>query len=160
MATLAHYSGAERRNTNERRITTVRAATPAYDAAEFVPLAGRILMSAIFLLSGARKLFAFAATAVYMAKLGFPAPEAMAALAIVIELGAGLLLLTGWHTRAAAWLLALFVLIAAFAAHRFWEFDAAQFMNQMNHFMKNLAIIGGLLAYGVCGPGRISLDKR
>jgi putative oxidoreductase len=117
-------------------------------------------MSTIFLVSGARKLLAFAATAGYLAKLGFPAPEAMAALASLIELGGGLLLLIGWNTRRVAWLFVLFVVIATFAAHRFWEFDAAQFMNQMNHFMKNLAIIGGLLAYGVCGPGRISLDKR
>jgi putative oxidoreductase len=50
-------------------------------------------------------------------------------------------------------------LIAAFAAHRFWTFDAAQYANQMNHFMKNMAIIGGLLFIAAYGPGSLSVDK-
>jgi putative oxidoreductase len=44
-------------------------------------------------------------------------------------------------------------------AHRFWEFDAAQQVNQMNHFLKNIAVIGGLLFVSVFGPGRMSVDK-
>lgn len=125
-----------------------------------MPLAARIFMSAIFILSGARKLMAVGATTAYMAKLGMPAPELMTVLAIIIELGCGLMLLTGWHTRWAAWLLALFVLVAAFAAHRFWQADASQYMNQYNNFIKNSAVTGGLLALAYCGPGAISLVKR
>ena len=124
-----------------------------------LPLAGRILIAAIFLVAGARKVLTFAGTVGYMAKLGFPAPEAMAALAIVIELGGSILLIIGWRTRWVAWLLALFVLIAAFAAHRFWEFDATQYNNQLNHFLKNIAIIGGLLFVAAFGPGSSSVDK-
>ena len=82
-----------------------------------------------------------------------------AVLAIVIEVGGSILLIVGWKTRWVAWLLALFVLIAALAAHRFWQFDAAQYANQMNHFMKNLAIIGGLLFVATFGPGSASVDK-
>jgi putative oxidoreductase len=44
-------------------------------------------------------------------------------------------------------------------AHRFWEFDAAQLNNQMNHFLKNVAIIGGLFYVATFGPGRMSLDR-
>lgn len=124
-----------------------------------VLLAGRILMGAIFLNAGVRKLLGFAGTVGYFTKLGFPAPELFAALAIVIEVGGSILLIIGWKTRWVAWLLALFVLIAALAAHRFWEFDAAQYANQMNHFMKNLAIIGGLLFVATFGPGSASVDK-
>ena len=80
-------------------------------------------------------------------------------LAIAIELGAGLALLVGWRTKQAAWLLALFVLIATAMAHRFWEFDAAAQANQMNHFLKNLAIIGGLMFVAAFGPGKAALDK-
>lgn len=125
-----------------------------------VLLAGRVLIGAIFLNAGLRKLLAFGATAGYFAKLGFPAPELFTVLAIAIEVGGSILLIIGWRTRWVAWLLALFVLIAAFAAHRFWQFDAAQYGNQMNHFMKNLAIIGGLLFVASFGPGSASLDKR
>ena len=122
-------------------------------------LAGRILMGAIFLNAGVRKLLGFAGTVGYFTKLGFPAPELFAVLAIVIEIGGSILLIIGWKTRWAAWVLSLFVLVAAFAAHRFWEFDAAQYGNQMNHFMKNLAIIGGFLFIATFGPGGASVDK-
>jgi putative oxidoreductase len=124
-----------------------------------VLLVGRVLIAAIFLNAGVRKLLGFAGTVGYFTKLGFPAPELFAVLAIVIEVGSSILLIIGWKTRWVAWLLALFVLIAALAAHRFWQFDAAQYANQMNHFMKNLAIIGGLLFVGTFGPGSASVDK-
>ena len=124
-----------------------------------IPLAARILLGAIFLVAGIRKALAFALTVGYFTKLGFPVPEAMAVIAIVIEIGGSTLLIVGWRTRWVAWLLALFVLIAAFAAHRFWEFDAAQMNNQLNHFLKNLSIIGGLLMIVAFGPGSASADK-
>src|SRR3972149_4732172 len=108
-----------------------------------VLIAGRALLSAVFLVAGVRKIMIWGPQVAYFTKLGFPMPEVMTVLAIAIELGAGLALLAGWRTRQAAWLLALFVLIATFMAHRFWEFDPALQANQMNHFLKNLAIIGG-----------------
>jgi putative oxidoreductase len=125
-----------------------------------VPLAGRILLAAVFLVAGYGKLMAFAGTSGYFAKLGFPAADAMTVLAIAVELGGALLLIAGWRTRWAAWALILFVAIATFAAHRFWEFDASQYRNQMNHFLKNLALIGGLLFVASYGPGALSADRR
>lgn len=125
-----------------------------------VLVAGRALLSAVFLVAGIRKMMIWGAQVAYFTKLGFPAPEFFTVIAIVVELGAGLALLVGWKARWAAWLLALFVLIATFMAHRFWEFEAAQMANQMNHFLKNLAIIGGLLFVAAFGPGSASVDKR
>lgn len=123
-------------------------------------LLGRLLLAAIFLVAGIRKLLGVAGTIGYFTKLGFPAPEVMAWLAIVIEIGGALLLILGWQTRRVAWLLILFVAIATAMAHRFWEFDAAQFNNQLNHFLKNLAIIGGFLFVAAFGPGAVSVDER
>lgn len=123
-------------------------------------LVGRILLSLVFLVAGYRKLMAVAGSAGYFAKLGFPMPDVMVWVAIAIELGAGILLLLGWKARWAASLLALFTLIAAFAAHRFWEVDPAQYANQMNHFLKNLAIVGGMLFVAAVGPGALSVDGR
>jgi len=123
-------------------------------------LVGRILLSLVFLVAGYRKLIAVAGSAGYFAKLGFPMPDVMVWVAIAIELGGGILLLLGWKARWAAWLLALFTLIAAFAAHRFWEVDPAQYANQMNHFLKNLAIIGGMMFVAAVGPGALSVDGR
>ena len=119
----------------------------------------RIFIAALFLVAGARKFLTYAATAGYFAKLGFPAPDAVAVLAIAIELGAGLMLLAGWRTRWAAWLLVVFVVVATAMAHRFWQVEPAQFANQLNHFLKNSAIIGGLIFVATFGPGRMALDK-
>lgn len=125
-----------------------------------VPLVGRILIAALFLVAGVGKAMAFAGTAGYLAKLGFPAPEVMTAIAIAIEAGGAILLIVGWKTRWVALGLAIFVVIATLAAHRFWEFDASQLVNQRTQFLKNLAIIGGLLLLSAFGPGSSSVDKR
>lgn len=124
-----------------------------------LPLAGRLLIATIFLVAGIRKVLGFAGTVGYFTKLGFPAAEVFTVIAIIIEIGGAILLIAGWRTRWVAWLLVLFVVIATAMAHRFWEFDAAQFNNQLNHFLKNVAIIGGLLFVAAFGPGRASVDK-
>jgi putative oxidoreductase len=125
-----------------------------------LPLVGRLLIAALFIVAGIRKIMMFSGSVGYFTKLGFPMPEAFTVLAIVVEIGAAILLIVGWRTRLAAWLLALFVVIATFMAHRFWEFDAAQQANQLNHFLKNLAIVGGLMFVAAFGPGSASVDKR
>lgn len=123
-------------------------------------LIGRILLGLLFLVAGIRKIMLYSGSVAYFTKLGFPAPEAMAVLAILIELGGASLLILGWQTRRVSWLLVLFVIIATAMAHRFWEFDAPQYANQMNHFLKNVAIIGGLLYVAVLGAGALSLDGK
>jgi len=143
----------------------INASTAAYGAGTAAGsnatllLLARICISALFLVAGTRKLLAYAATVGYFAKLGFPAPDAFAVIAIVIEIGAGLMLLAGWRARWAAWALIVFVAVATVMAHRFWQVDAAQYANQLNHFLKNIAVIGGLLYVVTFGPGRISVDK-
>ena len=123
-------------------------------------LIGRVLLGVLFLVAGLRIIQAYSGNIGYFTRLGFPAPEVMTVLAIIIEIGGGALLILGWQTRRIAWLLMLFVVIATAMAHRFWEFDAAQYGNQLNHFLKNIAIIGGLLYVAVLGAGRLSLDER
>lgn len=134
--------------------------TGATTSNPIVPLVGRILIGVLFLVAGIMKVVNVAGTTAYMTRLGFPMPELFAYLSMVIEVGGGILLIIGWQTRKVAWFLALYVLVALGAAHRFWEYDAAQRVNQINHFLKNLAIIGGLLFVAVFGPGSASVDKN
>jgi putative oxidoreductase len=122
-------------------------------------LASRILIAGVFVVFGIRKAMAVSGTAAYFTKLGFPAADVLVWLVILIEIGGGLLLIIGWKTRIVAWILAIFTVVATFAAHRYWEFDAQQYVAQLTNFMKNLAIIGGLLMVAACGPGRMSVDK-
>ena len=128
------------------------------NAQSWMLLLGRSLLGLVFLVVGIRSIMLYTGSVGYFAKLGFPMPEATTWLAIAIDLAGGALLILGWKTRWISWLLVVFVLIAISAAHRFWEFDAAQYANQLNHFLKDLAIIGGLLYIIVFGPGSMSVE--
>ena len=122
-------------------------------------VAGRILLALIFIMSGFGKVTGFQGTVGYIASKGLPLPQVAAAIAIVAELGGGILLAIGYKARWAALALAVFTLAAAVLFHNFWAADAAQAMNQQIHFMKNLAITGGMLMVFAFGPGRYSVDK-
>ncbi len=123
-------------------------------------LGGRLLLALIFVLSGFGKLTGFEGTVGYIASQGLPAPQLLAIAAIVVELGAGLLLILGWRTRWAAAALLVFTALAALLFHNFWAVPADQAQNQMIHFMKNLSMMGGLLYVWVHGSGKIGIDKR
>ncbi len=118
-------------------------------------LLARVFMSSLFVLYGYFKITAFAGTTGYMAKMGLPVPPVAAAIAVILELVGGLMILLGYQTRLVALILAVYTLIAAFIAHR--NFGD---MGQLTHFMKNMAIVGGFLALAASGAGAYSLDAR
>lgn len=129
-------------------------------APALIPLLARILLALLFVVSAVRSLGAVAGTAGYLARLGVPMSEVMAWVVIAVELVGAVMLVAGWRTRLAAWGLAAFVVVATLLAHRFWAVDPAQYANQLNHFLKNLAVIGGLLLVAAHGPGRLAFDRR
>jgi putative oxidoreductase len=120
-----------------------------------LPLVGRILIAAIFVLSGFSKLTAPAGTIAYIQAAGLPAPTLAHAVALTVELGGGLLLIAGFRTRIVAAILTLFAFATAFGFHH----DFAD-QNQFIHFFKNVAMAGGLLQVVAFGGGRFSLDQR
>jgi putative oxidoreductase len=124
------------------------------------PLVGRILIAPLFLVSGIHKITGFSAVAATMARAGMPASETLLIGAIVLELVGGLMVLLGWHARLGALLLAVFTIAATVVFHNFWAVDAAQVRGQLNHFMKNLAILGGLAYIMAMGSGPFSLGKE
>jgi putative oxidoreductase len=75
-------------------------------------------------------------------------------------LGGALALILGWRAQQAALGLILFIIPATLLFHAFWSADTANYQNQLNHFLKNLAIMGGMLYMMVFGPGALSLDER
>jgi putative oxidoreductase len=126
-------------------------------------LIARIALAAIFLYSGYGKLTNPAGFSGYLVNHGFPAGVSypLALVAGSIEALGGLALLVGFRTRYAALVLAAFTIIAALIGHRFWDVtDAAQRGNQLNHFWKNIAMIGGFIALYVAGAGAFSIDAR
>src|SRR5450631_875958 len=126
----------------------------------FGPLAGRILIALIFVLSGFGKIGGFAGTVGYIASKGLPLPHLAAIGTIVVELGGGILLILGWRARCAAAAMLVFTAVAAFLFHNFWAVPPDQAQDQMIHFMKNISMVGGLLFVVIHGSGAFSLDGR
>lgn len=118
-------------------------------------LVGRIALALIFVMSGIGKLAAPEATAGYIAAAGLPFPTLALWGTIAVELLGGVALVIGYRTRIAAFGLAGFTILAAVFFH-------SQFgdQNQMIHFLKNIAVAGGLLQVAAFGAGSISLDSR
>jgi len=106
---------------------------------------GRLLLSVIFILSGVQKLMHFSQVASMMAGKGIPLASVALALSITIEIGGGLLLITGYKVRYVAIVMALWMVPVTLTFHNFWAFQGDVREMQMVNFLKNLAIMGGLL---------------
>lgn len=125
-----------------------------------VPLAGRFLLSFIFIFSGYGKITGFAGTAAYMASKGMPMVPLFLVGAILVEFVGGILLLVGYRTRLVAALFFLFLIPTTLIFHNFWAADPASAQSQLINFMKNMAIMGGMLYVMAFGAGAYSLDNR
>jgi putative oxidoreductase len=106
---------------------------------------GRILLASLFVISGIRKVFGWAGTLGYMQSKGLPATEILLAATIALEIIGGLMIAFNMFAIPAAVALAGFCLVGAIIFHNFWAVDEAQYANQLNHFLKNIALAGGLL---------------
>lgn len=123
-------------------------------------LAARILLALMFVLAGFSKLTGFEGTVGYIASKGLPLPQVGAVIALLVEIVGGIALIVGWNARWAAAALAVFTLAATVIFHNFWAVPADQAMVQNLMFMKNISVIGGLLAIAAFGAGALSLDAK
>ena len=122
-------------------------------------LAARVLLMALFILTGWQKITNFSATRQYMKSASVPLPAVAAIVAMVMELGVGLALVLGIFTRPLALIFMLFTLATALLGHHYWTLkmeDATRHENEIN-FYKNMSIMGGLLLLAVAGPGKFVL---
>jgi putative oxidoreductase len=127
--------------------------TSTSSSTRYLPALGRLLIAVIFILSGVGKLAEPAGTQAYIASAGLPAPLLAYLIAVVVELGGGILLVVGYQTRIVAAIMALFTLAAALSFH-----TAFGDQNQMIHFLKNIAMVGGMLQVVAFGAGAFSID--
>ncbi|MDN2701890.1 DoxX family protein [Janthinobacterium sp. SUN100] len=117
---------------------------------------GRAALGVLFFVSGLLKIGAFTGVAGYMASQGLPIANVLLVGVIALEVGGGLLLITGWQARWAALALALFLIPTTVIFHAFWSADAAHFQDQLTNFLKNLSIFGGMLLLVERGFGKAS----
>jgi putative oxidoreductase len=125
------------------------------ETTRYLPFVGRLLIGLPFAMSGLGKLAAFGPTTAMIAAVGLPLPPLAYAVAVIIELGGGLLLVAGYQTRLVAIALAVFAIATAVSFHSNFADQ-----NQMIHFLKNVMMAGGLLQIVAFGAGAISLDNR
>ncbi|HEX5061424.1 MAG TPA: DoxX family protein [Kofleriaceae bacterium] len=123
-------------------------------------LLGRILIAAIFLISGIAKLTDPAGTIGYMHQAGISHADTLVYVAGIAELAGGLGILFGFLTRLAALGLFVFLAIVQPYFHKFWGLPAEEAKNAMVQFFKDLSLMGGLLMLVAMGPGRYSLDAK
>jgi len=119
----------------------------------YAELAGRILISVMFVTSGFGKITGYVATQDYMESMGVSG--IMLPLVILLEIAGSVAIILGWRTRWFAAALGAFCVISALLFH-------GNFADQgeMISFMKNVTIAGGFLIIVAFGAGPLSLDAR
>lgn len=125
--------------------------------AGFAPLVLRLVLGFMVAVHGWQKLQAgpamFAKT---LAKLGVPAPELMAWVVTLVELGGGILLIVGLLTRLAALALAIDLVVAILLV----KLDVGLIGEMRAGAELDLAYIAGFVALLLMGPGSASLDRQ
>jgi putative oxidoreductase len=122
-----------------------------------VILLSRVFLALPFLYSGIDKCWRWDAAQREVAASGLPRPTLLHLVTVVVQLGGGLSLLLGIEARLGALLLSLFLLPVTLLYHPFWKRSGADFVAEADHFLSNLAIIGGFLVVLAVGGGHLSV---
>ena len=115
---------------------------------DYAPLLLRIMLVVLFPFSALDKIVNWGAALKQAGSTPF-AP-AMLVAAIVLEFVAPACIVTGWHDRLAAFLLAGFCVVTALLYHPFWRyadfwrFREGEGLQHFWEFLKNFGLVGGL----------------
>ena len=130
----------------------------ANDLGDWIILAARVFLAALFLIFGWRKLRDTSGTVSQMARDGLPTPVLATAIAIFMELPVAFAVAIGAYARLSAILMFLYTLGTSLVEHRYWSLPAGKQLESMEAFYKNLSIMGGFLMLTVTGAGKYSID--
>lgn len=124
-------------------------------------LVGRFLLGLYFILPGIQKISDFEKMSEYMQAHDIPVISFLLPLTIFIQLSAGTALVIGYRGKIAAFLLAGLTFVISIYMHNFWAMEeGVARMHEMQNFIKNMAIMAGLLFVTALGTGKFSLDNR
>ena len=122
---------------------------------------GRILLGLYFLVPGFMKILDFEGTGQSMLDKGMMFVPFFLVLTIIIQVGGGLSMMIGYKTQMIAFVLAGLTLVINIVMHDFWDMEAGlQQAHDTQNFIKNLAIMAGLLVVAGLGAGPWSADER
>lgn len=118
---------------------------------KYLPLAARICLSLIFLKAGISHIIGYGGTVEMMGNNGLPIPEVLLIFTIIFQLLGGLALLLGYKVQIGSLLLIVFLIPATLVFHNP--------ISDINGFLKNIGLIGGLLMVMYAGAGAVSIDR-
>jgi putative oxidoreductase len=126
-----------------------------------LPLIARLFICAIFVQGALGKILGWSGQAAYMQSHQLPGKliPAMLGIALVIEATGVLCLIVGWQTRAAAFVMCVYLGLVSVLLHNFWAAQGMAAGGMQTQFLKNIGIMGGLLMIAAYGPGKWSVDE-
>lgn len=104
-----------------------------------------LALCAAYLQGGLVKAMDFAGAIGEMQHFGLAPAVPLAAAVIVLELGASLMILSGFYRWLGALALAAFTLMATFLANRFWAAPPAEQFMLANAFFEHIGLVGGFV---------------
>ena len=127
---------------------------------KFGPLFGRVLIGIVYLANGIGLSVSLREVVTMMVGRGIPAPMPLLSLVILVWLTGSVCVIVGWRFRLAASVLFLLTIPVLVGIHGPWNADAASFQNELNHFLKGIAMLGGLVYLAAFGPGEFHLGHN
>ncbi|MER9891557.1 DoxX family protein [Mesorhizobium sp. M0119] len=109
-------------------------------------VAARLLLGGAFVFAGLRNIQNAAFVTQLMTTRGLPQARLVLWLGIVLQIIAGVLVIAGIWTAAAALCLVLFLVVATPMFHNFWDHQGPERASRINGFVGNVALTGGFLA--------------
>jgi putative oxidoreductase len=127
------------------------------NAALFV---ARLCLASLFLFSGVEKLTSLGGAVAWASSQGVPFAAQLMPLAALFEIAAGLMLVAGWHARAAAAALAAWIFVLGPVFHQFWAVPPEQWQISIDDFFHHQVMFGGMIYAAIFGPGQWRLGSR
>lgn len=123
---------------------------------------GRVLLGLYFIVPGISKVTGYEATSAYMASHNMAFITFFLIFTIILQLGGGTALVLGYRTHLVAFVLAGLTLVISLVLHDFWTMPSGELQtgHETQNFVKNMAIMAGLLVLAGLGAGPWSLDRR
>jgi putative oxidoreductase len=122
---------------------------------------GRVLLGLYFIVPGIQKISQFENMKQYMNNFSVPMVDVLLPITIVLQVSLGLALIIGFKAKISAFLLAVMTLVISLYMHSFWDlpqgFDVG---HETQNFIKNMAIMAGLLVLSAKGAGQLSIDNK
>lgn len=115
------------------------------DSLSWIVIVSRLLLGGAFVFAGLRNLTNIPVLTSMLAGRGVPLPRLALLAGIILQIVCGALVMAGLWISAAAMGLILFLVIATYLFHNFWDHQGIDRGNRINGVVSNVALVGAFL---------------